>query len=104
MSALTFEQLRSANIARNALAFPQCGGWGGSDWATALAGETGEACNLIKKLNRGDKINIQELGKELADIVTYVDLLAAFYDLDLANCVVCKFNEVSARVNSPVKL
>ncbi|NJO65998.1 MAG: hypothetical protein HC836_50410, partial [Richelia sp. RM2_1_2] len=50
--------------------------WGEVDWACALAGETGELCNFIKKRRRGENIPVEELAKELADIVCYADLLA----------------------------
>jgi NTP pyrophosphatase (non-canonical NTP hydrolase) len=75
-------------------------------WATALAGETGELCNLIKKVERGDNIlSIHEqLSKEAADIVIYLDLLCTKLDIDLQAAIIQKFNEVSDRVNSPIKL
>lgn len=106
---LTFQKLREANIER-------CKEWHGpagiedwtlSDWATATAGELGEACNVIKKLNRarsgiyGNSQTEQELqeqlAEELADTVIYLDLLAARAEIDLASAVVDKFNFVSTR-------
>jgi hypothetical protein len=75
-----------------------------TDWACALAGETGEACNLIKKLRRGDAIDTEDIGKELADVVIYADLLAARLGIDLGEAVVQKFNEVSDRYGYAGKL
>jgi NTP pyrophosphatase (non-canonical NTP hydrolase) len=74
-------------------------------WATALAGETGELCNLIKKQERGDEGPFTEaIAKEAADIVIYLDLLCYRSDINLQAAIVRKFNEVSDRVKSPIKL
>lgn len=76
-------------------------------WATALAGETGELCNIVKKKERGDSIPDgaykEMVAKEAADIVIYLDLLCTHEGIDLARAIREKFNEVSDRVNSPVK-
>ena len=81
--------------------------WALSRWGNAITGELGEACNLIKKVERGDytldEVRIA-LAKELADVVCYVDLLACAADIDLSLAIVEKFNEVSKRVNSDVEL
>jgi NTP pyrophosphatase (non-canonical NTP hydrolase) len=42
--------------------------------------------------------------KELADVVTYLDLLAFQLNIDLGDAVIQKFNEVSIRVGSTVRL
>jgi NTP pyrophosphatase (non-canonical NTP hydrolase) len=78
--------------------------WTLADWSNALAGETGELCNLIKKIRRGDNIDSKEVGKELADIVIYADLLASQLGLDMSECLREKFNEVSDRVHCPIKI
>lgn len=75
-----------------------------SDWACALSGEVGEACNLIKKKNRGDIISNKDIGKEIADAVIYAAFLAERLDIDLEKAVRDKFNEVSDRVGSKIKL
>ena len=102
--SLTFIDLTIANLERNVESFHPIDDWSPTDWACAVAGETGEACNLIKKLKRGEKIDVEEIGKELADIVIYTDLLAQRLGLDLGTCVLNKFNEVSDRVGSEIKL
>jgi NTP pyrophosphatase (non-canonical NTP hydrolase) len=104
MDNLTFSELRLASVKRCEKSFHTVEDWSPTDWACAVAGEVGEACNLIKKLKRGEEINPDEIGKELADAVCYLDLLAHRLGLDLGKCVRDKFNEVSSRVDSDIFL
>jgi NTP pyrophosphatase (non-canonical NTP hydrolase) len=94
---------------------PGKGDWTSADWSNAMAGEMGEAANVVKKLRRWetghpgkndpDYINLQlQLGEELADVVIYADLLAQYYNLDLGTEVANKFNKVSDREGLPEKL
>ena len=79
-----------------------------------MAGECGEACNEVKKLRRLDgadsgcdtqrKVLRKKIGRELADLVIYADLLAARLRIDLGKEVVGKFNEVSENRGSKVRL
>lgn len=124
---LTFAALRKANTERCNSAFNhKLGDWSLTDWACALAGEVGEAANLIKKLRRGDYGDIrfepqhiaikageddattpqlhEALADELADIACYLDLLAARAGIDLEAAIRRKFNIVSDRRGSPIKL
>lgn len=113
---LTFADLRRANLARNERWIPGKGvaGWSLTDWAVALAGEVGEACNMVKKLNRardgmvGNRVPdadlVAGLAEELADVVTYADLLAARLGVDLGEAVARKFNAVSVRNGFPDRL
>lgn len=110
---LTFADLRKANAARQAY-------WGGSenwtlaDWSNALAGEVGEACNVVKKLRRPmlgtvgndyDPVTyIAQLGSEIGDVLIYLDLLANAAGLDLASCVSTAFNDKSEKLGMPVRL
>ena len=108
MKPLTFRRLRKANVLRCETAFKRClRDWSLAEWSNAMAGECGEACNITKKILRGDK-NIKkhriELAKEIADIIAYADLLAAAADIDLEKAVIEKFNEVSDRKKSKIKL
>lgn len=92
------------------------GSWSASDWMTALAGEVGEAANVVKKLNRirdglpGNKEGITEaslkaeLADEIGDIYAYLDLFAQSQGLDLAACAVNKFNKVSERLGFPEQM
>lgn len=82
-------KLRAANIARN------------KEWdsgevklsltfrANELAGEVGEACNVLKKLDRefnykirGSRDTVEHLAEELADIVICSDLLGMTMKID----------------------
>jgi NTP pyrophosphatase (non-canonical NTP hydrolase) len=75
---------------------------------TALAGEVGEAANIIKKLNRvrdgipGNRETPDELedalGDELADIAIYLDLLAQAAGFDLERLREAKFRKTSAKI------
>jgi NTP pyrophosphatase (non-canonical NTP hydrolase) len=76
-----------------------------NDWLTAVTGELGEAANILKKVRRGDfGINQArpELADELADVVTYLDILASQCGIDLGQATITKFNRVSERVDSNV--
>lgn len=99
-----FHELSEANLTRCEKSFHMCDDWSPSDWMTAVAGEVGEAANMIKKLRRGEDIPLIEVGKELADAVIYLDLLAQRLRINLGMAVRDKFNEVSDRVGSDVKL
>lgn len=69
-----------------------------------LAGEVGEACNVIKKLERerlgikGSRDTIEHLAEELADVIICCDLIAMQYDIDLDGAVKDKFNKTSEKV------
>lgn len=112
---LSFADLRRANVPRCRASWHDEKKWTPTDWACALAGEVGEACDVAKKLKRlSDGIEhdksrtretlTEEIGKELADVICYADLLAASLDVDLGAAVRAKFNEVSERVKSPIRL
>lgn len=60
--------------------------WTLSQWASAVVGELGEAANLIKKIERGDMsldAARDDLGAELADVQTYLDIFAFRLSIDL---------------------
>lgn len=46
-----------------------------------LCGEAGELANLIKKRWRGDKVSIESIRDEIADIRVFVELIAACFDI-----------------------
>lgn len=73
--------LHKANVARDKEWNPDsvCGL---DFWAVELAGEVGEACNIIKKLERerlrmrGSRATVQDLADELSDVIIVTDLMA----------------------------
>ena len=137
---LTFNSLRGANRARlpqfknskgkPAYSQPDGSDWSPAQWLQAVVGELGEYANIRKKFERGD-LTFAEYevmaAKELADVQTYLDILAlrcldfdasGFNDgvepdvvrvvnptgIDLGQATMDKFNEVSERVGSTVRL
>lgn len=113
---LSFAQLRAANATRVKHWHGEKGvaAWSNSDWAVATAGEIGEACNIVKKLNRvrdgitGNTIEREELqimlAMEMADVAIYLDLWAQHNLIDLASAIRDKFNLVSIREKFPERL
>jgi NTP pyrophosphatase (non-canonical NTP hydrolase) len=113
MTELTFSGLRAGNEARQAH-------WGGSDnwtlsdWSNAVAGEVGEACNVVKKIRRvelgtaGNKKPTEayydQLETEIGDVLIYLDLLAAKAGLSLDGCARRAFNEKSDELKMPVHI
>jgi len=104
---LSFEKLRLANILRKR-SWDRNDTWSLSDWGLAMIGEAGEACNVIKKINRNQNdmvgnLELQDselknmLGEELADTVIYIDLLAQKVGIDLSKAIVDKFNKISEK-------
>lgn len=97
-------ELRKANLERCEKSFHPIDDWSPTDWACALAGEVGELCNLIKKQRRGEFIPSRDLHDEIGDVMAYLDLLAASLYIDLSEATKIKFNYVSERIGSDVKL
>ena len=111
-SHLTFEKLRLVNFSRTKQDFGQQSlqKWTPEQWACAIAGEVGEMCNMIKKkysrqgMALQKDIPIKEIALELADIVTYCDLLASRFGFNLEDLIIEKFNKVSDRLGSNKRL
>lgn len=114
---LSFDTLRRANLARLpefknakgeiAHSDPEGKDWSPAQWFQAMTGEVGEYANVRKKFERGDideKTFLSAAGRELADIQTYLDLLAHSLDIDLGLATKIKWNEVSLRVGSSLSI
>lgn len=121
---LTFRELKDKNIIRCEEAFGHpFETWSINDWAVATFGEVGEAIekfgkvlsllNVAKKIkrmedclaNQSEMDNlIKELRTEIADIVIYCDLWMTRLGGDLAKEIIHKFNEVSDKRGSTIKL
>jgi NTP pyrophosphatase (non-canonical NTP hydrolase) len=110
---LTLQALREANIARvpsfrnRKGELVDCSTWDLSRWSNATLGELGEAANIVKHIEVGD-LTLEEarplLAAELADTLVYLSLYANFAGIDLAAATIEKFNAVSIRCKSPVRL
>ena len=105
----THPTLRSANIARQD-EWDQDGQITASYRGNELAGEVGEACNVIKKLERerlgilGSRATVGELADELADVLICADLIAMHYGIDLEAAVARMFNATSEKVGLQTRL
>lgn len=79
-------------------------------FAAELAGEVGEACNIVKKLEReklglrGSTSSIEYLAAELADVIICTSLLANAYNIGLVDAVVKKFNDTSVKLGLSIKI
>lgn len=88
--------------------------WSLSDWVVATVGEMGEACNIIKKLNRaknkmkGNKEDVQQLqahlAAELGDTMIYFVQMASIAGVDLEKAVISAFNRKSIELGFPERL
>lgn len=112
-SAITFDAFRAANVARCLKWHPQgIESWSPSDWLTAVAGELGELASLLKMRNRerdglpGNKFSPtdKQIADEVADVLTYLDLLAHVLGVDMGRAAAEKFNAVSERVGFPDRI
>lgn len=110
---LTFDAFREANVKRCLKWHPQgIESWSPSDWITAVAGELGELASLLKMRNRerdglpGNKFSPtdKQVADEVADVLTYLDLLAYVLGVDMGRAAAEKFNVVSERVGFPDRI
>lgn len=114
---LTFNELRKMNLKRlphfknskgvRAHIQPDGSDWTPADWMVATLGELGEAANILKKVRRGDlTLNeaMPQLADELADVQIYLDIMAFQLGVDLGNATINKWNKVSQRTGSPLRL
>ncbi|TWD54508.1 MazG-like nucleotide pyrophosphohydrolase family protein [Agrobacterium vitis] len=99
-NSLTFRNLAAAHAARQAEWCPDQMpdlSFRGNE----LAGEVGEACNIIKKLERerlgwrGSRATFEQLADELADVIHTTTLVAYTAHIDLEQAVIRKFNATS---------
>jgi NTP pyrophosphatase (non-canonical NTP hydrolase) len=106
-----FQELRQANISRD------------KEWlkdqeegfqfslsfrGNELAGEVGEACNILKKIDRermnivGSRATLSQLKEELADVFICLDLIAMDLCIspeDIEEMIKLKFNKTSHERN-----
>lgn len=114
---VTLRELQRVAVTRSTAVFGVLTDWTVADWANALAGECGEVCGAVKRLRhiqeqmqRHDPVVMtedtarEEAGKELGDLITYAALLANELGVSLDDVVRQKFNEVSKRYNSRIRV
>jgi NTP pyrophosphatase (non-canonical NTP hydrolase) len=82
-----------------------CKDWGTLDWWQRTNLEMIELRHalLIHKFESTAE-NLEEVGKEIADVATYLDLICSHLGLSFEAILRAKFNEVSDRVGSDIKL
>lgn len=116
--AIRLDALAQANADRCHEVYHPIDAWSPTDWACAMAGECGEACNGIKKLRRkfehlspNDPTLSQEalillynVGTEIAGMVIYADLLCQRLGISLEEAIREEFNRKSAETGSIVRL
>lgn len=84
-------------------------------YSSCVAEEAGEVCSEVNTLinlaasrceetNEEYSIHRQLLGRELADLITYAFLLAEFYKITLSDVFISKFNEVSKKKGSNIRI
>lgn len=108
-TSLEFDELREANKTRqeewdptNSITIEYRG--------NELAGEVGEACNIIKKMARerlglrGTRVTKEQLAEELGDIIICCDLIAMQVGIDLGEATVYKFNATSEKYNLKTRI
>lgn len=106
---LTIEALSQANDIRQ-LEFDPFGLLDLMFKSTELAGETGEVCNVAKKLERerlgirGSRDTVEHLAEELADVVICASILANHEGIDLEKAIRDKFNATSDKIGLSVRL
>lgn len=114
---LTFQEFSEANRKRceSPAGFNhKLDDWSLSDWITAVAGELGEAANVVKKLNRvrdgipGNKETEQELReklrRELGDTACYLDLIFQRLGTTMQEGMVEVFNAKSEQIGYPERI
>jgi NTP pyrophosphatase (non-canonical NTP hydrolase) len=128
---LDLDRLAAANTDRRLEWHGEQDDWTSADWGNATHGEIGElieavgnllevsrhmglASDIIKKLRRHESgyadserdipVLKKEAGKEMADVVIYISLLANYLDINLSDAVIEKFNEVSEKRGFPQRL
>lgn len=109
MKTLSFGDLRYANVQRNIEWDPE-GKIGATFRGLELAGEVGEVCNIVKKLERerlglpGSRSSFSRLALELADTQITLDLLAMHYSVSLEEAVRLAFNAKSDEFNFSTRI
>ena len=75
-------------------------------WALGIAEEAGEVAGVVYAMDHRPQKGktMQDLADEIADVVSYCDLLAQRIGRNLDDVLRDKWNRVSVRVGSPLRL
>jgi NTP pyrophosphatase (non-canonical NTP hydrolase) len=125
--SLTLEQFSSFNATRCIESFGETpGNYPVELWGLGLAGEAGELAQELKRLGDNERRYIAavvqdrtedradlaqqradilaKIRKEIGDIMPYIDMIAQSFGWTLEECTIEKFNEVSDRRGSSVRI
>jgi NTP pyrophosphatase (non-canonical NTP hydrolase) len=107
---LDLEKFRELNVQRAKEGFKTYDNQPITYWTTAVAGELGELCNMIKKTQRvamggvdggssytAKDITKEMLQEEIGGIAIYLDLLASLLGISLEQAIIQTFNEKSEK-------
>lgn len=114
MKELTISEITEINIERKN-EWHKDSDWNPAEWGNALAGETGELCNVLKKLLRVEQgidspnnahINVllEMAADEIADVFAYLNIIADKLGIDMYQAIANKFNAVSIREGLPQRI
>jgi NTP pyrophosphatase (non-canonical NTP hydrolase) len=107
---LDLSALRKINVQRATEGFKCYDNQPLTYWTTALAGEVGELCNMIKKIQRVERggidggssytakdITPEMMKEEIGGIAIYLDLLASLLEISLEEAIIDTFNSKSEK-------
>lgn len=111
------QQLRRVSVERAKEGFKTYENQPLTYWPTAIIGEFGELCNMIKKLERArvsghdsghsytaKDITPKMLREEIGGTLIYIDLLCSLIGIDLEDAIIETFNEKSEELGFPYLL
>ena len=109
---ITFRAFAEATALRTARDFGEAldttSKYGPEHWALMIQEEAGEVAGAVIGMlglkKRKNHLTKEDVGKEIADVVAYAACLAIRCGLDFQEIIRGKFNEVSERIGSAVKL
>lgn len=107
---VTFNDLDTMNRIRQAEWPGDAGQVSASYRGLELGGEVGECQNVVKKLERermgikGSRATLEDLKKEIGDVVICAALLAGKYGLSTEECVRLAFNKTSEQIGLTSRL
>jgi len=111
------KQLRRLSVERSINGFNTYDNQPITYWTTAVIGEFGELCNMIKKMKRFEvsghdsghsytakNITPEMIREEVGGTLIYIDLLCSFLNVDLQEAITETFNQKSVELGFPYLL